>query len=112
MRQCMEAGMAPAEFWDSSFSETLLVIRGYQSRVAVMRNETRLLIYTIQALVTKPEERGTVFDLYHIEGDPDPEEMMEAVRDSQEAAAVRQKEFNDQLRKEIAAQKETWARKQ
>ena len=102
----MEAGIKPGEFWDLCFEETLLAIQGYEDRVNVQWQQTRLLIFTIAATVTDPDKRGEVYDLFYLPGDPTPEERQAAVKKMIEESGVRQKEFNDQLRKELAEAKQ------
>lgn len=84
-----------------SFAETLMMIKGHESRVNVQWQQTRLLIYTISCTVTEPEKRGEVYDLFYLPGDPTPEQRMEEVRKVQEESARRVREFNEQLRREL-----------
>lgn len=112
MQRCMEAGMKPAEFWDAGFNDTLLVMQGYNSRVNVRWQQARLIAYTTYLTVTKKEDRVNIYDFWPLAGDPTDEELQQAenekaeeVKEAQRLAAIRQKAFNDELRKELASKK-------
>jgi hypothetical protein len=100
MQRCLEAGITPGEFWELTLEESFLIIRAYHDRVNVQWQQTRLLIYTIAATVTNAEDRGEIFDLFYIPGDPTPAERIADAKAAYENMMEEQKKFVEDLRLE------------
>lgn len=98
MQRCLAAGITPGEFWELTLEESFLLIRAYHDRVNVQWQQTRLLIYTIAATVTSEEDRGDIYDLFYIPGDPTPEERMAEAKAAYEQMMEEQRKFTEELR--------------
>lgn len=69
---CGEAGLKPFEVMQCSIPEVLAYIDGYHSRLAHSYRQTRLLAYSIYAVVT--EKREDIEDWMPLWFDDSPEE--------------------------------------
>ncbi|MGQ0739540.1 MAG: hypothetical protein ACT4OJ_10805 [Bacteroidota bacterium] len=101
MQRCLAAGAMPGEYWNMSFEETLLLVKGYEDRVNVQWQQTRLVIYAVAATVTDPDKRGEVYDLFYIPGDPSPEQRAREAQRIHEELMQASKDFTAELRREI-----------
>ena len=95
----------PVEFWDSPIDETFLVVQGYQGRLNDQWQQTRLIMYTVASTVTEADKRGEVYDMFFIPGDPTVQERKEKKQHDYSSMVKRNKEFTEQVRKEMAAGK-------
>lgn len=103
----MQAGMQPADYYNSSLETTRAVLTGYELRQVDQWKHTRYLAYITSCTVTEEKNRKELFDFMPLPGDPSPEERQAAkelitAKKKKEADALlkEQKEFNDRLRKQ------------
>lgn len=85
MQRCLAAGITPGEFWNLTLEESFILMQAYYDRVNVQWAQTRLIVYTIACTVTKEEDRGEIYDLFWLPGDPSPEERAAQVKADHEA---------------------------
>jgi hypothetical protein len=90
----------PDVFYDSCWEDVMCVIAGAIKRHNKSMQQTRLLMYTIACTVTAAEERGEVYDMFFIPGDPTEEERQQAMIDSFEAMRKVNDEFTELIRNE------------
>ncbi len=58
----------------------MITLLGYEQRINDSWQQTRIMAYTIACTVTDKEERGEIYDMFPLPGDPTPEEREEAHR--------------------------------
>lgn len=73
---CSEAGMRPFEVMRCSIPEILSFIDGYYNRLAHDYRQTRLLAYSIYAVVTDENKREEQEDWWPLWFDESPEERV------------------------------------
>lgn len=104
---CFEAGIKPEEYYDLSFEETTDILQAYRQRKNVALEQTRLVMYSIISTVTKPEDRGEVYDIFYIDGDPTPEQRMQAQIEYNNSIIEENRLLAESIRKENELKQKT-----
>lgn len=105
MQRCLATGITPAEYWNLSIEESILLLKAYEDQQNAKWQHTRLILYAIAATVTEADKRGEVYDLFWLPGDPTPEQRKAEAEKLYQQLQQKGKAFADELRRELSGKK-------
>lgn len=101
MVRCAAAGILPNQFWDLPFDETVIALAGYEQRMTNEWQQTRVIAYTIACTVTEKDERGDIYQLFPLPGDPTPEEIQAAQQQQYEEMIAHSRHITELVREQM-----------
>lgn len=79
----------------------MIALQGYEQRINDQWQQTRIIAYTIACTVTDKDERGEIYDLFPLPGDPTPEEREAAVKRMYDAMVAESKMVTAMVREQM-----------
>lgn len=79
----------------------MVALLGYEQRINDGWQQTRIIAYTIACTVTDKEDRGEIYEMFPLPGDPTPKEREEAQRLMYDNMVAESKRVTEMVRKQI-----------
>ena len=84
----------------------MVALLGYEQRINDGWQQTRILAYTIACTVTEKEDRGEIYDMFPLPGDPTQEDRENARRIMYEDMVAESKLVTEMVREQIKMTKQ------